>query len=110
MSFTTLVGSGLNIVPPAVCLLGIGALTLGAWPRAASFITYGVLCWSLLIELVDGIGALSHWVLDTSLFHQMASTPAAPPNWGANGAMLGIGVTGSVLGTMAFNRRDLEGD
>jgi ABC-2 type transport system permease protein len=110
VSFTTLVGSGLNIVPPAVCLLGIGALTLGACPRAASFITYGVLCWSLLIELVDGIGALSHWVLDTSLFHQMASTPAAPPNWGANGAMLGIGVTGSVLGTMAFNRRDLEGD
>jgi ABC-2 type transport system permease protein len=110
VSFTTSVGSGLNIIPPAVFLLGIGTLTFGAWPRAASLVTYGVLCWSLFIDLVGGIGALSHWILDTSVFHQMASDPAAPPNWGANAAMLGIGIICAVLGAIAFDRRDLKGD
>ena len=82
VSFASLVQAGLNITAPAVFILGIGALTFGIWPRAStSLATYGLLGWSLLIELVGGIGALSHWVLDTSVFHQMAAAPAVPPNW-----------------------------
>ena len=109
VSFTTLMQAGLNIIAPAVFILGIGAMTFGVWPRAVSVATYGVLGWSLLIELVGGIGALSHWVLDTSVFHQMASAPAVPPNWKANGAMFGIGILSAVLSGFAFSRRDLQG-
>ncbi len=110
VGFSTLAGAGLNIVPPAVLILGIGGLTFGLWPHATSIVVYGVLGWSLLIELVGGIGALSHLVLDTSVFHQMASDPAVAPNWGANGAMLGLGVFAALLGGCAFNRRDLKGE
>jgi ABC-2 type transport system permease protein len=110
VSFATLVQAGLNITAPAVLILGIGALAFGAWPRAASLTTYGLLGWSLLIELVGGIGALSHWVLDTSVFHQMASAPAVPPNWVANGAMFGIGISSALVGGFAFSRRDLQGE
>jgi ABC-2 type transport system permease protein len=48
VSFTALIGAGVNTVPPALCLFGIGVLALGAWPRAAPYVVYAVLGWSLL--------------------------------------------------------------
>lgn len=110
VSISTLLGAGLNVIPPAICILGIGALTMGISPRSVSVVTYSLLGWSLLMELVGSIGTLSHWILDTSLFHQMASAPATPPNWGANGGMLGIGIIGCLLGGVAFRLRDLQGE
>jgi len=108
VSFTTLLGAGLNLVPQAICVLGLGALTAGVWPRATSIVVYGVVGWSLLVEIIGGIGAVSHWLLDTSVFHQMAAAPATPPNWQINGVMLAVGVAGAVVGGVAFNRRDLQ--
>ena len=108
--FPTLVTAGLSIVPPAIFVLGVGALTIGVWPRATTVIVYGVVGWSLLIELGGGIGALGPWLLDTSLFHQMAAAPAAAPNWLASGVMVGIGVAAGLLGDYRFSRRDLARD
>jgi hypothetical protein len=65
--------------------------------------------WSLLIELAGGFAAQSHWLLDTSLFHQMASAPAVPADWTTNGVMIGIGVVAALLGGALFSRRDLQG-
>jgi ABC-2 type transport system permease protein len=110
VSFTTLLTAGLNLVPPAVAILGVGALTLGILPRMTSIVVYAWLGWSLLIVIVGGIGAVSHWILDTSVFHQMASAPAVSPHWEANGIMVAIGVAAAVLGGVAFRRRDLQGE
>jgi len=109
-SFTTLVGAGLNVISPAILILGVGALAFGIWPRAVSIILYGVLGWSLLVELIGGIGAVSHWILDTSVFHHMTSAPAVPPNWGTNGVMMAIGILCALAGGLAFSRRDLQGE
>ncbi len=110
VSFTTLLEAGVNLVPPAVAILGIGVLAFGLRPRMTSIVVYVLLGWSLLIVIVGGIGAVSHWVLDTSVFHQMASAPAASPHWEANGVMFAIGVAGAILGGFAFRRRDLQGE
>jgi len=110
VSFTTLLGAGVNVVPPAITIIGIGVLAFGLRPRATSIVVYGLLGWSLFIVVVGGIGATSHWLLDTSVFHQMASAPAVAPHWGANAIMCAIGVGGAVLGGLAFRRRDLEGE
>jgi ABC-2 type transport system permease protein len=107
---TTVLSAGLNIVPPALCILGVGALTVGVWPRASSFVIYGLLGWSLLVEIIGGIGALSHWTLDTSVFHQMSSAPAVPPDWQVNGVMLAIGLVSALGGCFVFSRRDLQGE
>ena len=92
VSFTTLLEAGVNLVPPAVTILGIGVLAFGIRPRTTSIVVYALLGWSLLIVIVGGIGAVSHWILDTSVFHQMASAPAVSPHWEANGVMVAIGV------------------
>ena len=108
--FTSAMSAGLNIVPPAVCILGIGALVFGVWPRATSIATYGVLGWSLLAEIIGGIGSLNHWVLDTSVFHQMSAAPAVAPSISAAVGLTAIGVASALVGAIAFNRRDLASE
>ena len=109
VGFTSVLAAGVNLVPPAIVLLGIGVLVFGLRPRSMALVAYAVLGWSVLVVVVGGIGATSHWVLDTSVFHQMASAPAVSPNWEANGIMTGIGITAALLGMLAFRRRDLQG-
>ncbi len=110
VGLSTLLNAGLNVVPPALFVLGMGALTFGACPRAVPAVTYGLLAWSFLVEIIGGIVGASHWILDTSLFHQMSAAPAVSPDWasGAVVAMLGIAAAG--LGAVAFHRRDLAGE
>jgi ABC-2 type transport system permease protein len=105
----TLLLSGLNVVPPAVCVLGVGAAAFGLWPRAAAIAAYGVLGWSLLIDVVGGFGSVAHWLLDTSVFHQMAGAPAVDPNGVSAGIMAAVGLVGMVVGGLAFRRRDIVG-
>ena len=110
VSFTRLLEAGINLVPPALAIAGIGLLAFGIRPRLTSIVVYGLLGWSVLIVVVGGIGATSHWILDTSVFHQMASAPAVSPHWVANGIMTAIGFAGALLGGYAFRRRDLQGE
>ena len=109
VSFTTLLGAGINLVPPAIVILGFGVLVFGIRPRLTSNAVYALLGWSLLIVIVGGIGAINHWVLDTSVFHHMASAPAVPPNWEANGIMSAVGLACALIGGFAFSRRDIQG-
>jgi ABC-2 type transport system permease protein len=113
VSLPTLLDAGLNVAPPALCTLGIGVLAIGTWPRGASATVYGVLAWSLLVEVLgatSGTGAVGHWLLDTSVFHQMATVPAAAPNWGASTAMVAIGAASALAGTACLRGRDLKGE
>jgi hypothetical protein len=32
VAFSTLLKAGINVVPAAICLLGLGILAMGAWP------------------------------------------------------------------------------
>ncbi|HEY6426444.1 MAG TPA: hypothetical protein VIX84_04350 [Acidimicrobiales bacterium] len=65
------------------------------------------MAWSVLTELVGGIGAVSHWLLDSSVFSHVASAPAAPPNWASDAVLFGIGSIAALLGLLGFRRRDL---
>jgi len=109
LSLLTLLAAGLNLVAPALCLAGLGIAAFGFFPRPSTVIIYGVLGWSLVVELIGGIGSLSGSLLTTSLFHHMAPAPATSPDWTAAGVMILIGVFAAVLGTIRFSRRDLLG-
>ncbi len=100
--------SGLNAVAPAVFVLGAGALALGIRPRRATACAYAIVAWSALVEFAGGMLSTSHWLLDLSIFHQMAAVPAVGVNWGAEAAMLGAGVVAAIVGDAVFCRRDLQ--
>jgi len=110
IGMTSLLGAGLNTVPPALCLLGIGTLTLGLWPRAASAVMYAVIAWSFLVELLAGIVGSSRWLLDTSLLHQMTAAPARAPDLTSATVLVAVGVLTAFGGGVALTRRDLAGD
>jgi ABC-2 type transport system permease protein len=102
--------AGLNVVAPAVCLLGLGALALGAWPRASGAVVYTLLGWSLVVEVLGGVGDAGHRLLATSVFHYIASAPAVPPDWRSDGGLVAVGVVAALIGCASFARRDLRGE
>ncbi len=110
VSFASLLAAGANLVPPALLITGMGVLVFGLRPQMTAVLVNALLGWSLLLVIVGGIGALNHWVLDTSVFHQMASSPAVSPHWETNGIMAVLGVASALLGVLAFSRRDLQGE
>jgi ABC-2 type transport system permease protein len=105
-----LLGAGANAASPALFLLGIGALVFGLRPRMATVVVYAVLAWSFLVEIIGGIIKANHWLLDTSLFYQMAAAPAVNPHWSTDGVFVGLGVAAAAVGAALFRRRDLVGD
>jgi len=103
----SLVAAGLNLVPPALFILGIGALAFGAYPRWTSIVAYGVLVWSFLVDLIGSLLSSNHWFLDTSVFRQMAPAPGVSVNWTTDAALVALGMAAAVVGGLFFKRRDL---
>jgi ABC-2 type transport system permease protein len=107
--FGSLILAGLNVVPAALFLLGLGALVFGVWPRRASAVVYGYLAWSFLVEFLGAVVHASHWLMDTSIFFHMVPAPAASPDWGSAAVIAGLGLTGAVVGGVLFTHRDVAG-
>jgi polyether ionophore transport system permease protein len=106
----TLLAAGVNVVPAAVVVLGVGVLAFGLLPRLVTGATYAVIAWSFLVELLGGLIKADHRVLDTSLFHHMTPSPAVSPNWSADAVLLAVGLAAAAVGYAGFLRRDLEGE
>ena len=104
-----LLEAGLNVAPPALFVLGIGALAFGLWPRAAIAVTYGLVVWSFLVETIASIFDSNQWLRDTSPFLHITPAPAADPNWTAGVWLVVLGLAASAAGIAAFMRRDLVG-
>ncbi len=99
--------AGLNLVPPALLVLGLGTLLLGVAPRLAMPLLYTLVLWSFLIEIVGTSITSSQWLLDTALFTHVGPVPAASLDWPAMGILTGIGLLAALAGLTAFARRDL---
>jgi ABC-2 type transport system permease protein len=104
-----LLKAGLNVVPPAIFILGVGGLAFGVWPRGAIGVAYGLVVWSFLVETVAAVVNSNHWLLDTSPLTHMAPVPASDPNWTAAAWLVGVGLLASLAGIAAFGRRDVVG-
>jgi polyether ionophore transport system permease protein len=109
VAFGDLLKAGLNVIPPAVFVLGIGALAFGVWPRGAIGVAYGLVVWSFLVETLAAVFDSNHWLRDTSPLLHMAPVPATEPNLMAAIWLVGLGLLAAVAGIAAFGRRDLIG-
>jgi len=84
--------AGLNVAVPALLIFGVGVLALAVVPRMVSVVTYAVLVWFLLVEILGSVVTANHWILDLSGYHQMAAAPAVAVNWSANAVMIALAV------------------
>ena len=85
VAFGSMLGAGLNVVPTALLVLGIGAVVLAVAPRAAAAAVYGVVIWSLVVDLAGSLVTSMPWLSKLSLFHYMALAPARYPDAGRPG-------------------------
>ncbi|MEY9931813.1 ABC-2 type transport system permease protein [Catenulispora sp. GP43] len=109
IGFGTMVQAGLNTVPPALLLIGLGTAVHAVAPRATAVAVYAVLGWSFLMQILGSFAGIDHWVLDTSILHHSAPAPAADPNWVGAAVMTGLAVVAVAVAAVAFRRRDLAG-
>jgi ABC-2 type transport system permease protein len=110
ISLHTLLLASLNAIVPAALVIGVGVLAYGVVPRLTSAFSYSVLAWSVLIELLGTGLNLNHWLLDTSLLHQVVLAPSVATNWSVDLIVTIIAVILACLGALCFNARDLEGE
>jgi ABC-2 type transport system permease protein len=103
-----LLEAGLNATVPGVFVLGAGVLVLGLRPHLTATAAYGIVAWSFLIDLLGALIKDSDWLRNSSLFSHIELAPAANPNWGTAAVIVLIGVGATVLGSIAFQMRDLE--
>jgi ABC-2 type transport system permease protein len=109
VGFGELLEAGLNIAPPAVFVLGVGVLAYGLWPRAATFVAYGIVVWSFVAETFASLSDSVDWLKKTSPLLYITPAPAADPDWTAAAWLVGLGVVAALVGVAAFGRRDLQG-
>lgn len=109
ISLAGVVGAGLNTIPPALLVLGVGTLAHGLLPRRAATVAYGIVGWSFLVSLLGATAGGGRWLADLSVFHHVAPMPAAPFRAGGAALLAGLGVAGMAAGTALFRRRDLAG-
>ncbi len=110
VSLHVLILAGFNIAAAPLFILGLGICAMGAVPRFTSLVVYGVVAWSFLIQMISSGLNLNHWLLDTSLMHQVALAPATDAAWGTNAVLVGIGLGLGLIGALLFNRRDLAAE
>jgi polyether ionophore transport system permease protein len=110
VSFPTLFTAGVNAVTPALFVIGAGVFIFGIQPRLTTVLVYSVIAWSFLVEMLSSGLSLSHWILDTSVIHQLALAPASAVDWTTAGTLVALGLLLAVLGAWRFNGRDLEGE
>ncbi|HEX7633514.1 MAG TPA: ABC transporter permease subunit [Candidatus Saccharimonadales bacterium] len=108
LSYHILLEAGLNVMAPAAFSLGFAVFVMGFLPRLTTTLSYSLIAWSFLLQMLSSGINLNHWLLDTSLLHHVALTPASSPNWHVNAVLVGIGLALGLGGLARFYRRDLQ--
>ena len=100
--------AGLNLVPAALLLLGLGILLFGVLPRLTGPLAYALVIGAYLLDFVGPLLDLPDALLDVSPFRHLAEVPVADADLAAAAVMVLIGALFAGLGIAAFRRRDLE--
>ncbi len=107
LGFATMVQAGVNLVAPALLVLGVGTLLYGLSARLAVPILYALVLWSFVVQIVGSSITTNHWLLDTSVLSHLGPVPATRPDWGAVAWLVALGVITGLAGLLVFDRRDL---
>ncbi len=107
LSISTLLAAGVNLLPGGVFIQGIAMAAFGLVGSWAAKAAYFVLGWSVFLELLGGIRPVNHWVMDSSILHQMSPAPASEVDWTSAAILVVISLGLVALGSFSFTARDL---
>jgi len=99
--------AGLNVIPPALFVIGACALVFGIRPQLTAAVGYGLVAWSFLLDMVSALIRNADWLKNASLFSHMELAPAVNPDWGSNAIVVLLGLAATIVGVVAFQHRDV---
>jgi ABC-2 type transport system permease protein len=99
--------NAISLVGVVVLLIGVGALIYGVLPRAAAIVMYVAIIWAFIVDILKAIFSLNDSIEKTSLLHYVTFAPTKTPDWSTFAWLVSIGVVTSVLGIIAFAKRDI---
>jgi ABC-2 type transport system permease protein len=102
-----LVTAGLDTVPTAVLVLGVGAVVLAVAPRAAGTVVYVVVLWSLFVDLVSPLVGPAAWLDRASVFRLITPSPGQQSQVAASVLTTLAGVALCAVSTVLAGRRDV---
>ncbi len=108
VGFGSMLVAGLNVVPTALVALGVGAVVLAIAPRFATGAVYGLVAWSLVVDLLSSLQENVAWLDRLSLFNYLALAPSEDPE--PLTVVLTVVVAAALCGVamVRFGRRDVS--
>ncbi len=70
--------------------------------------SYGIVAYSFLVNLVGSLIRGQDWIKDSSVFSHIKLAPAAKPDWGEASIVILIGIAAMAAGAYVFQKRDIE--
>jgi ABC-2 type transport system permease protein len=104
--FSVLV-AGWNAAAVGLVVIGAASALHGIYPRATMGVMSAAIAASFVVEL---FGPALKWpgaVVDLSIFHHLAASPAVALAWTPLGIFAALGVLGVLAGVLGYERRDL---
>jgi putative exporter of polyketide antibiotics len=77
-------------------------------PRAAAPVVYGVVIWSLIVDIIGPMVDALGWLDRISLFHYMALAPSEDPDPATIALTLAAALALSLTALALYDRRDLS--
>ncbi|MEU9020381.1 hypothetical protein [Actinomadura sp. NPDC048394] len=108
VGLVSMITTGLNVVPTALLVLGIGACVLALAARAAGLAVYTAIIGSLLADMLGSLQPSTHWLRNASLFHYMASAPTESPDASTITITITAAAALCTLACALYKRRDLR--
>lgn len=110
LEFAKLAALSVAMLGSVLFLTGVGTLIYGALPRIGTFVMYGIIAWSFIIDLISSVIKMDELILQTSLFHYMTFNVSEWPDWNIFMWLTGLGIVMAAIGVIAFCKRDIITD
>jgi len=109
-SLADAVASTLNLLPLVLLFGGLAVLTFGLVPRLTIAVPVAAVVATYVLSVVGPGMDWPGWLIGISPFYHVAYVPADPVAWSTAVVMLALAAGASLVGTVAFQQRDLASE
>lgn len=102
-----LAAAGVNTLPAALVVLGIGMAALGWVPRLTALVSYVYVAAAFLLEIVGSVLNLPGALLGFSVFHHVPLVPASQAEPTTSAVLVLVALIGTVAGLLGVRSRDV---
>ena len=102
-----MIQNSIALIGTVILTVGIGTVFYGLLPRLTSTIMFAVIIWAFVVDVLKSFFSLNDFIDKTSLLYYVSFAPTKAPDWTTFVWLVTIGVVLSIIGIIAFSKRDI---